>query len=51
MDRIEPRSANDYNDRTTSAVRRVLVEIGHSTSLNCQSTLSRAETNMQKPTK
>lgn len=28
MDRIEPRSANDYNDRTTSAVRSVLVEIG-----------------------
>ena len=28
MDRIEPRSANDYDDRTTSAVRSVLVEIG-----------------------
>ena len=28
MDRIEPRSANDYNDRTTSAVKSVLVEIG-----------------------
>ena len=28
MDRVEPRSANDYNDRTTSAVRSVLVEIG-----------------------
>lgn len=28
MDRIEPRSANDYDDRTTAAVKRVLVEIG-----------------------
>ena len=28
MDRIEPRSANDYDDRTTSAVKSVLVEIG-----------------------
>ena len=28
MDRIEPRSAKDYDDRTTSAVKSVLVEIG-----------------------
>lgn len=28
MDRIEPRSANDYDDRTTAAVKCVLVEIG-----------------------
>ena len=28
MDRLEPRFANDYDDRTTAAVRRVLVEIG-----------------------
>ena len=28
MDRVEPRSANDYDDRTTSAVKSVLVEIG-----------------------
>ena len=28
MDRVEPRSANDYDDRTTAAVKRVLVEIG-----------------------
>ena len=28
MDRVEPRSANDYNDRTTAAVKSVLVEIG-----------------------
>ena len=28
MDRVEPRSANDYDDRTTAAVKSVLVEIG-----------------------
>ena len=28
MARIEPRSANDYDDRTTAAVKSVLVEIG-----------------------
>ena len=28
MDRIEPRSATDYDERTTVAVKRVLVEIG-----------------------
>lgn len=28
MDRIEPRSANDYDDRTMAGVKRVLVEIG-----------------------
>ena len=28
MARIEPQSANDYNDRTTAAVKSVLVEIG-----------------------
>ena len=28
MDQIEPRSATDYDDRTTAAVKRVLVEIG-----------------------
>ena len=28
MDRVEPRSANDYDNRTTSAVKSVLVEIG-----------------------
>ena len=28
MDRVEPQSANDYDDRTTEAVRSVLVEIG-----------------------
>lgn len=28
MDRVEPRSGNDYNDRTTLAIRSVLVEIG-----------------------
>lgn len=28
MARIEPRSANDYDDRTTTAVKYVLVEIG-----------------------
>ena len=29
MAQIEPQSANDYDDRTTAAVRSVLVEIGH----------------------
>ena len=28
MDRVEPQSANDYDDRTTAAVKSVLVEIG-----------------------
>ena len=28
MARIEPQSANDYDDRTTAAVKSVLVEIG-----------------------
>ena len=28
MDRIEPNSASDYNDRTTAAVKSVLVELG-----------------------
>ena len=28
MDRVEPQSANDYDDRTTAAVKTVLVEIG-----------------------
>lgn len=28
MDRVEPRFANDYDDRTTAAVKSVLVEIG-----------------------
>ena len=28
MDRVEPQSANDYDTRTTAAVRSVLVEIG-----------------------
>ena len=28
MARIEPKSANDYDDRTTAAVKSVLVEIG-----------------------
>lgn len=28
MDRVEPRSANDYDDRTTAAVESVLIEIG-----------------------
>lgn len=28
MDRVEPRSANDYDDRTTAAVKSVLIEIG-----------------------
>ena len=28
MDRVEPRSANDYDDRTTAAVKSVLVGIG-----------------------
>ena len=27
MDRIEPQSANDYDDRTTAAVKSVLVDI------------------------
>ena len=28
MDRVEPQSANDYDDRTTAAVKSALVEIG-----------------------
>ena len=28
MDRVEPQSANDYDDRITAAVKSVLVEIG-----------------------
>ena len=28
MDRVEPQSANDYDDRTTLAVKSVLIEIG-----------------------
>ena len=28
MDRVEPQSANDYDDRTTAAIESVLVEIG-----------------------
>ena len=28
MATIEPQSANDYDDRTTAAVKSVLVEIG-----------------------
>ena len=28
MDRVEPQSANDYDDRTTLAVKSDLVEIG-----------------------
>ena len=28
MDRVEPQSANDYDDRTTAAVKSVSVEIG-----------------------
>lgn len=28
MARIEPQSANDYDNRTTAAVKSVLVEIG-----------------------
>ena len=28
MDRVEPNSANDYSDRTTAAVKSVLVELG-----------------------
>ena len=28
MDRIDPQSANDYDDRTTAAIKSVLVEIG-----------------------
>ena len=28
MDRVEPQSASDYDDRTTAAVKSVLVELG-----------------------
>ena len=28
MDQIDPQSATDYDDRTTAAVKSVLVEIG-----------------------
>ena len=28
MDRVEPQSANDYDDRTTAAVKSVLIEVG-----------------------
>ena len=28
MDPVDPQSANDYDDRTTEAVKSVLIEIG-----------------------